>query len=52
MLIRKKVSPSFNTFETKGGILFEYNDKVYKKIWKKKKEKKKKKKEEEVKKQT
>ena len=42
MLIRKKVSPSFNTFETKGRILFEYNDKVYKKIWKKKKEKKKK----------
>ena len=48
MLIRKKVRPSFNTFETKGGILFEYNDKVYKKIWKKKKKKK----EEEVKKQT
>ena len=48
MLIRKKVSPSFNTFETKGGILFEYNDKVYKKIWKKKKKKE----EEEVKKQT
>ena len=48
MLIRKKVSPSFNTFETKGGILFEYNDKVYKKIWKKEKIKK----EEEVKKQT
>ena len=49
MLIRKKVSPSFNTFETKGGILFEYNDKVYKKIWKKKKKEGKK---EEVKKPT
>ena len=47
MLIRKKVRPSFNTFETKGAILFEYNDKVYKKIWKKKRKKK-----EEVKKQT